>query len=52
MEVIAHQTIMEEPEPNAVAVARHQLIECSTILVIGEDRFAIVASVHEVKRRS
>ncbi len=50
MEVIAHQTIMEEPEPNAVAVARHQLNECSTILVIGEDRFAIVASVHEVKR--
>jgi hypothetical protein len=49
MEMIAHQTIMEEPEPNAVAVARHQLNVCSTILVIGEDRLAIVATVHEVK---
>jgi hypothetical protein len=39
----------QESEPNPVAVARHQLNECSTILVIGEDRFAIVASVHEVK---
>jgi hypothetical protein len=49
VEMIAHQTIMEQPEPNAVAVARHQLNECSTIPVIGEHRFAIVASVHEVK---
>jgi len=49
MEMIAHQTIMEEPEPHAVAVARYQLNECSTIVVIGEDRFAIVPSVHEVK---
>jgi hypothetical protein len=49
MEMIAHQTVMQEPEPNAVAVARHQLNECSTILVIGKHRFAIVASVHEVK---
>ncbi len=40
---------MEEPEPHAVAVARHQLNEYSTILVIGEDRFAIVASVHQAK---
>jgi len=49
VEMVAHQTKMEEPEPNAVAAARHQLNECSTILVIDEHRFAIVASVHEVK---
>jgi len=47
--MIAHQTRMEEPEPDAAAAARPQLNECSTILVIGEHRFAILASVHEVQ---
>ncbi len=49
MEVVGHQTIMQEPEAKAVAIARHQIKECATILVIGENRFPIVAPVHQVK---
>lgn len=40
---------MQEPKPKAVTVAPDQLDERSTILVIGEDRFTIAASVHRVR---
>jgi hypothetical protein len=40
---------MQEPEAEAVAIALHQVEECATILLVREDRFPIVAPVHQMK---
>jgi hypothetical protein len=49
MEMICHQTIKEEPKPKPVPVSCHQVEECSAVIVVSENRFSIVAPIHQVK---
>jgi hypothetical protein len=43
METVVHLAIMQELENESIAVARHDVKERATLLVIGEDRLRIVA---------
>ena len=49
VEVIRHQTIMKESKREPVAVLGHQVKERAAIIVISENRFAIVPSILEVE---
>jgi hypothetical protein len=49
MEVVGHQTIVVEPQAEPALVAPEQTQKGLTALVIGEDRLAVVASVHEME---
>ena len=47
--MVGHQAIMEDSKPESVAVSRHQVEECPTIVIIAEDRLTVVATDHQVK---
>jgi hypothetical protein len=49
VKVVGHQAIMKDSKPESVAVSRHQVEECPTIVIIAEDRLTVVATDHQVK---
>src|SRR5437660_737549 len=48
MKMVSHQAVVIEPEAKLLSVALYQVQESGTILIIGENNLAVVASVHEV----
>jgi hypothetical protein len=49
VKMVRHQTIMKEPKREPVAVLGHQVKKCAPIIVIGENCFSIVTSIHQVE---
>jgi hypothetical protein len=48
MKMVAHQAVVVKAKPEASPVALDQAEERVPVLVVGENRLAIVAAVHQV----